>query len=101
MFLDTLSILLVTIPFLFPIALSLGINEIWFGILVVKLIEIAAITPPVGLNLFAVMGASEKRIPSKVIMSGVIPFIIIELVTLGLIIYFPAIATWLPSEMMK
>lgn len=101
MFLDTLSILLVTIPFLFPIALSLGINEIWFGILVVKLIEIAAITPPVGLNLFAVMGASEKRISSKVIMTGVIPFIIIELMTLGLIIYFPAIATWLPSEMMK
>lgn len=101
MFLDTLSILLVTIPFLFPIALSLGINEIWFGILVVKLIEIAAITPPVGLNLFAVMGASEKRIPSKVIMTGVIPFILIELVTLALIIYFPAIATWLPSEMMK
>ncbi|WP_340151314.1 TRAP transporter large permease [uncultured Sneathiella sp.] len=101
MFLDTLSILLVTIPFLFPIALSLGINEIWFGILVVKLIEIAAITPPVGLNLFAVMGASEKKIPSKVIMSGVIPFIMIELVTLGLIIYFPQIAIWLPSEMIK
>lgn len=101
MFLDTLSILLVTIPFLFPIALSLGINEIWFGIIVVKLIEIAAITPPVGLNLFAVMGASEKRIPSKVIMTGVIPFIIIELITLGLLIYFPAITTWLPSEMMK
>lgn len=101
MFLDTLSILLVTIPFLFPIALSLGINEIWFGIIVVKLIEIAAITPPVGLNLFAVMGASEKRISSKVIMSGVIPFIMIELVTLGLLIYFPAITTWLPSEMMK
>ncbi|MAL77868.1 MAG: C4-dicarboxylate ABC transporter permease [Sneathiella sp.] len=101
MFLDTLSILLVTIPFLFPVAVSLGIDEIWFGILVVKLIEIAAITPPVGLNLFAVMGASEKRIPSKVIMIGVIPFIVIELFTLGLIIYFPAISTWLPSHMMN
>lgn len=101
MFLDTLSILLVTIPFLFPIAQSVGVDEIWFGVLVVKLIEIAAITPPVGLNLFAVMSASERRIPSKTIIAGVIPFVIIELFTLSLIIAFPAISTWLPSQMMN
>lgn len=101
MFMDTLSILLVTIPFLFPIAVSLGIDEIWFGILVIKLIEIAAITPPVGLNLFAVMGASEDKIPSGVIFAGVFPFIIIEIMTLALIISFPQIATWLPSHMMS
>jgi len=100
MFLDTLSILLITIPFLFPVAVSLGINEIWFGILIVKLIEIAAISPPVGLNLFAVMGASEKQVSSRAIMTGVLPFIFLELITLGLLISFPAIATWLPSVMM-
>ena len=100
MFLDTLSILMITIPFMFPVAVSLGINEIWFGILIVKLIEIAAISPPVGLNLFAVMGASEDQVSAKAIMTGVIPFIFLELITLGLLISFPAIATWLPSVMM-
>src|SRR5690606_27652717 len=64
MFLDSLSILLVPLPFPFPLAQSVGVDEISFAILVVKLIEIAAITPPVGLNLFAVMSASERRIPS-------------------------------------
>ena len=99
MFMDTLSIMLITIPFLFPIASSLGIDEIWFGVLVVKLIEIAAITPPVGLNLFAVMGASEGTVKSRDIMRGILPFIIFEIVTLSLLIWFPEIATWLPSKM--
>lgn len=99
MFIDTLSILLITIPFLFPVAASLGIDEIWFGVIVVKLIEIAAITPPVGLNLFAVMAASENTVKSHDIMSGVFPFVVIEIVVLALLVQFPEITTWLPSQM--
>jgi len=100
MFIDTLSILLITIPFIFPVAQSLEMDTIWFGIIVVKLIEIAAITPPVGLNLFAVMSASRGAIRSGELMKGVMPFVLIEALVLIMLILVPEIVTWLPSRMM-
>jgi len=101
MFIDTLSILLITIPFIYPVAKNLGVDVIWFGIIVVKLIEIAAITPPVGLNLFAVMSASGNSVKSSELMRGVLPFVVIETFVLGVLIVFPEISTWLPSKMMN
>lgn len=101
MYIDTLSILLITIPFVFPMAKSVGMDAVWFGILVVKLIEIAAITPPVGLNLFAVMSASKGTVGSAELMKGIIPFVLIELIVLALLILVPDIVTWLPSQMMR
>jgi len=99
MFVDGVSMLVMTIPFLHPVAVGLGLDPIWFGVIVVKLIEIGAITPPVGLNLFAVIGASRGEIDSRMLFRGVLPFILMELVTLGLLVEFPAISLWLPSQM--
>ncbi|MEO1190634.1 MAG: TRAP transporter large permease [Pseudomonadota bacterium] len=99
MFIDSVSLLVVTVPFLFPISQALGLDPIWFGVLVVKLIEIAAITPPVGLNLFAVLAAAEGKVESGALFKGVLPFLAVEVVVLGLLLAFPGISTWLPMTM--
>lgn len=97
-FVDSLSLMVITLPFLFPIATSIGIHPVWFSVFAVKLVEIAAITPPVGLNLFAVLGAT-KSVRSGALFKGVIPFIVMEIVVLALIIAIPGIIIWLPDNM--
>jgi tripartite ATP-independent transporter DctM subunit len=98
-FVDSVSLMVITLPFLYPISKALGIDGIWFGVLVIKLIEIAAITPPVGLNLFAVMSAAKGQLQSRELFMGVIPFLIMEAFILALMIAFPSIATLLPTLM--
>jgi tripartite ATP-independent transporter DctM subunit len=98
-FLDTTSMMVVTLPFLFPVVVALEIDPIWFGIVLVKLIEISVVTPPVGINLFAVLGAVEGKATFKQISIGVIPFIIFDLIVLAFLVAFPALATWLPNQM--
>lgn len=99
-FLDTTSMMVVTLPFVFPVVMHFDIDPIWFGIILVKLIEISVITPPVGLNLFAVMGAVDPDTRFSHVVRGVIPFILMELVVLTMLILFPEIALWLPERMM-
>ena len=98
-FLDTTSMMVVTLPFLFPVVVKLGIDPIWFGIVLVKLIEISVVTPPVGINLFAVLGAVGNQATFKHVALGVIPFIFLDLIVLALLIMFPQLATWLPQQM--
>jgi tripartite ATP-independent transporter DctM subunit len=98
-FVDSVSLMVITLPFLYPISKALGIDGIWFGVLIIKLIEIAAITPPVGLNLFAVMSAAKGQLQSRELFAGVTPFLVMEAVLLALLIAFPAIATYLPALM--
>lgn len=98
-FVDSVSLMVITLPFLYPISKALGIDGIWFGVLVIKLIEIAAITPPVGLNLFAVLSAAKGQLQSRELFMGVIPFLIVEAFILALMIAFPSIATLLPTLM--
>jgi tripartite ATP-independent transporter DctM subunit len=98
-FLDTTSMMVVTLPFLYPVVVALQIDPIWFGIVLVKLIEISVVTPPVGINLFAVLGAVGKQATFKDVSLGVIPFIILDLIVLALLIIFPELATWLPKQM--
>lgn len=100
-FIDTTSMLVVTLPFLFPVAVALQIDPIWFGIVLVKLIEISVITPPVGVNLFAVLSAADKDTDFRHVVQGVLPFIGFELVVLALLVAFPALATWLPQQMIS
>lgn len=100
MFMDTMSILVITTPLLYPMVESLGINAIWYAVIIVKLMEIAVVSPPVGLNLFAVLAATDQKISIGDLYKGVIPFIIFDLITIGLIILFPEIATWVPENMM-
>ena len=96
---DSLSIMIVTMPIAYPLLKPLGIDPIWFGVLVVKLIELSTITPPVGLNLFAVLSASEGRVSTRQIYIGVMPFVLIELVVLAVLIAFPELSLWLPAQM--
>lgn len=99
MFLDSVSLLVIAVPFLFPISQTLGINPIWFAVLIVKLIEIAAISPPVGLNLYAVLASADGRVTTGQLFKGVLPFLAIEVVILALLLAFPRIATILPETM--
>ena len=96
---DGLAILMVTMPLFVPLVSYLGFDPVWFGILVTVNIEIALITPPVGLNLFLVSGTF--RIPIAHLIRSVLPFLAILVVFLGLLIAFPQISLWLPSIMKR
>lgn len=99
MFIDPVSLMVISIPLLYPTAKSLGVDPIWFGILIVKLVEIGAITPPIGINLFAVMSAAKPKLASREVFKGVLPFIVCESVVLSLLICFPIISTYLVKGM--
>ncbi|MBI3708584.1 MAG: TRAP transporter large permease [Proteobacteria bacterium] len=97
-FLDSLSMLLITLPLFFPIIKSLGFDPIWFGILVVCVVEIGLITPPVGMNLF-VIASVVPDLSLRTVVTGVTPFIVADLVRLVILVAFPWISLWLPSLM--
>jgi len=99
MFVDSVSLMVITVPFLFPISQALGIDPIWFAVIVVKMVEIGAISPPVGLNLYAVLASAEGRMTSGQLFRGVLPFIAMEAVLMALILMVPGIVTWLPNNM--
>jgi C4-dicarboxylate transporter, DctM subunit len=98
MFLDTISILLITMPVVFPIITAIGYDGILFGILVTKMEEISLITPPVGINVYVVKGVAPE-IPLSDIFIGIIPFLLIEFVVIAILIIFPKITLWLPLQM--
>jgi tripartite ATP-independent transporter DctM subunit len=100
-FIDTVSMMVMTIPFLYPLLKPLGLDPIWFGVIVVKLVEISAITPPVGLNLFAVIGAAGGKVKTEEVYAGVLPFVVIELLVLAVLITVPQMSLWLPTMMIK
>lgn len=95
-FIETLSLMVATIPIVVPIIVELGYDKVWFGILMIILVEMALITPPVGLNLYVVQGARKSGSFSDVIV-GVIPYALAMLVMVGLLIIFPMIALYLPT----
>ena len=95
-FIETLSLMVVTIPIIVPLVVAQGFDPIWFGILMIVLIEMALITPPVGLNLYVVQGARKSGTMSEV-MLGSIPYVLAMLIMAGLLIIFPGIALYLPS----
>jgi tripartite ATP-independent transporter DctM subunit len=97
-FMDSLSMVFVTVPFVFPLVLALGLDPVWFGILLVTIVEISLITPPVGMNLF-VIKAVAGDLPLKTAIAGVAPFLVADMVRLILLIAFPALTLWLPSLM--
>jgi tripartite ATP-independent transporter DctM subunit len=97
-FMDSLSMILLTVPLLAPVASGLGIDPILFGILVVTVAEVGLITPPVGMNLFVVQGTVPDLRIAKV-WSGVVPFVMADIVRLALLLAFPALALWLPGRM--
>ncbi|WP_161949622.1 TRAP transporter large permease [Bacillus dakarensis] len=96
MFMDAVSMMMLTLPIFFPIVDALGFHAIWFGIIVVKMAEIGLVTPPVGLNCFIVKGVAPK-VPLGEIFKGVVPFIAAEFVVVAILIAFPEIVTFLPD----
>ncbi|MEM6305309.1 MAG: TRAP transporter large permease [Pseudomonadota bacterium] len=95
-FIETLSLMVVTIPIIVPLVVAQEFDPVWFGILMIVLIEMALITPPVGLNLYVVQGARKSGKMSEV-MVGAVPYVVAMLIMVGLLIAFPAIALYLPS----
>jgi C4-dicarboxylate transporter DctM subunit len=99
MFFDPLAMILVTVPIVYPIVVQeLGYDPIWFGIIIVKMVEISVITPPMGINLYVIKGLYPE-IELKDIMTGSLWFLVMDLVTIVILIAFPSICTYLPSLM--
>ncbi len=97
MFMETLSMLLTTVPIVFPIVVSLGFDPVWFGILVTVLMEAALITPPIGVNLYVVQGIRLQGGPFNDVAYGAFPFVIMMILMVAMLIVFPEIALWLPT----
>lgn len=98
MFMDAIGMLLLTLPIVIPTIQGLGFNEIWFGIILVKMAEICLITPPIGLNCFVVHGI-RPDIPMSKIFKGAFPFFIADVATVAVLIMLPEIVLWLPEAM--
>ena len=96
--LDVFGMLVLSIPFVMPVVLALGIDPVWFGVFVVIMAEVALVTPPIGANVF-VMRRIAPDVPMEDIFWGVAPFVLGEFVIILLLVLFPQIALWLPSLM--
>ncbi len=99
MFLETISIILITTPVILPVMIHLGINPVWYGVLLMINLELALITPPVGMNLFTIKAIS--RAPMSDIVAGVLPYVMLLVLGLAIVLAFPAIALWLPGTMFR
>lgn len=99
MFVESIGIMLLTLPIIQPMLATAGVDMIWFGIIVIKLLEIGMVTPPVGLNVYVISSSLRGAVALGTIFRGTFWFIGTDLVTLALIVAFPAIALWLPSLM--
>jgi C4-dicarboxylate transporter DctM subunit len=95
---EELSMILLTVPIFFPLIVHLGLDPIWFGILIVVVVEIGLISPPVGMNLF-VLKTLIPQVSTQTVFRGVLPFVTIDCVRLAILIAFPAISLYLPSLM--
>jgi len=100
MFMETLSMMVATVPIITPVIVSLGFDPVWFGVIIILLIETAMITPPVGINLFVVQGVRGRGHINDV-MIGSAPFVLTLIVMIVLLVMFPGIAMWLPSTMFR
>jgi TRAP-type C4-dicarboxylate transport system permease large subunit len=97
-FMDSLAMILLTIPIFYPVAVNLGYDPIWFGVIIVLITEMGVITPPVGVNVYVVSGVA-KDVPLEVIFKGVLPLLGALIVCNIILIIFPQIALFLPSLM--
>lgn len=96
-FMEPFGAMLVTLPVFLPVLEAQHISLVWFGVLVVKLLEIGMITPPVGLNVFVIRNVAAAHVTTVQVFKGVIPFLLADIVVVALAIAFPALVLWLPS----
>ena len=95
---EELTMVLLTLPLFFPIVVQLGFDPVWFGVLIVMVIQIGLISPPVGMNLF-VLNTLLPKVGLGTIFRGVWPLVLVLVITLGILLAFPALSLWLPSMM--
>jgi tripartite ATP-independent transporter DctM subunit len=98
MLMNIMPMILLTLPILYPTIKALGFDPIWFGVVMVILVELGCITPPVGMNVFVVAGVA-KDVPMSTIFKGIFPFVVVELLLIALLVIFPEIALLLPNAM--
>jgi C4-dicarboxylate transporter DctM subunit len=94
-FVDGVAMILLTVPVVYPVAEAMHINLLHLAIMLTLTVEMSLVTPPVGLNLFAVSGVS--KIPVAEVVKGSIPFFLTDALVLLAVVFFPGLATWLPS----
>ncbi len=99
-FLDAISMMVLTLPVVFPLILALGFDPIWFGVIAVLMMEAGLITPPVGLNVYTLAGI-VKDVPMEEIFKGVLPYLVSIFITLLILLIFPQLALILPKSMMR
>ena len=95
---DSLAMIILTIPIIFPVIMQLGFDPIWFGVIIVMTVELGLIHPPVGMNVFVIKSVVQE-VSFSTIFRGVLPFIVTDLIRLVILIAFPILALWLPSHM--
>ncbi|MBN1847607.1 MAG: TRAP transporter large permease [Deltaproteobacteria bacterium] len=93
---DALAMILLTIPVFFPLAVGLGFDPIWFGIIIVRMTEIGLITPPIGMNVYAISGIAPE-VPVTTIFKGIVPFLIADILHVALLLFFPGVVMFLPN----
>jgi C4-dicarboxylate transporter DctM subunit len=96
MFMDTLAMMVLTVPIVTPVVVSLGYDPVWFGIVVMLLCETGQITPPIGLNVFVVQGI-RKDGPLSDVVIGILPFVVALFAMIGLMLAFTDLALYLPT----
>ena len=97
-FMDALAMVLLTIPILFPLVTAMGFDPIWFGVVIVLVAEMGAMTPPVGINVYVLSGIA-KDIPLETIFKGALPFVLCVMICITVLMIFPQVALYLPSLM--
>ena len=95
--LDWIEITLILLPLIAPVLLDMDVNLVWFAVLFAVTLQTSFITPPVGFALFYMKGVAPKNVTTGTIYKGIIPFMIIQLIAVGVIFFFPSLATWLPA----
>jgi len=98
---DVPAMIVITVPMFYPLLHGLGLDDIWVAILIIKIVEIAAITPPIGLNVYVLKGVVGDVVSVGDIFRGILPFFVMDILTLALLVAVPQITVWLPSTMFQ
>ena len=101
MFMDPVSMMLITVPIFFPLVIALGIDPLWFGLFMLLALEMSQTTPPFGLLLFVMLGVAPKGTTLKQVATAAAPFLLCDAILVGLIALFPALVLYLPSVMQQ
>jgi len=100
MFMEQVSIMLITLPIFMPMVRALGFDDIWFAIIMLVNLEVAMESPPFGFLLFVMKGVAPPHITMGDVYRATFPFIIINLILITIMLFFPALVTWLPNHTM-